>query len=307
MTNKNKVLIATSSFGEFNPEPLDMLDREGYLHVMNPYGRTLKPDELLLLAKDCTGLIAGTENLSGDLLQQLHQLKVISRCGVGMDNVDLIKAKAIGIKVFNTPDAPTLAVAELTLGLIFDLLRKISLANNLLHLHKWQKQMGNLLHGKKVGIIGFGRIGRKVAQMLQGLACEVAYCDPYVENSSSDLEMKPLVDLLKWADIISIHVSKATQIIGRSEMELLKKKIWIINTSRGSVIDEDVLFNFLKDKKIAGAALDVFSEEPYQGPLCELDNVILTPHIGSYAQEARVNMETEAVKNLLKGFKEHDT
>lgn len=298
-----KIFVSTSSFAEFSQEPLMLLEQAGYRCVLNPHGRTLKSDEIVALLQNCVGLVAGTEKLSADILSQLNQLRVISRCGAGVDNIDLAKAKEMKIKIFNTPDAPTLAVAELTLGLMLDLLRKISFMNQETHGLKWKKHMGSLLHGKRVGIIGLGRIGKKVAEMLKNFGCEVAYYDPHVEPDSLGVARKSLSDLLQWAEIVTIHVSQANSIIGRAELELLSKESLVINTSRGGVIDEEALFTFLRDKRIAGAALDVFNKEPYQGPLCELDNIILTPHIGSYAKEARINMEREAVNNLLKGLK----
>lgn len=301
MTSKN-IFISTGSFAEFSSEPLTLLKQAGYSYTLNPHGRTLKPDEIVPLMENCAGLVAGTEKLTAEILAQLKHMKVISRCGAGVDNVDLAKAKELNIQVFNTPDAPTLAVAELTIGLALNLLRKISLMDKELHASKWNKQMGNLLLGKKVGIIGYGRIGRTVATMFQSFGCQVAYCDPHVEEHVSGVEKRLLPELLRWADVISLHVSSAQEIIGRKEFELIKDGSWIINTSRGGVIDQQILFDRLNSRRIAGAALDVFAEEPYQGNLCSLDNVILTPHIGSYAKEARIRMEVEAVKNLLKGL-----
>lgn len=153
-----KIAISTTSFGEYDATPLELCKKMKYRVVINPYLRKVNSQELIRLAKDAVGLIAGTESITNDILLKLPKLKVISRCGVGLDNIELDAAKRLGIKVFNTPDAPTFAVAELTVGLILNLLRKVSQADSNIRSGKWEKPMGNLLYGKKVGIIGFGHV-----------------------------------------------------------------------------------------------------------------------------------------------------
>lgn len=297
-----KVVIATTSFAKFNTEPLDLLKMNGIEVILNPHGRKLNKDEILGLCKDALGIISGTEILDSRTLEQLKNLKVISRCGTGLDNIDLKAAKELGIRVFNTPDAPTLAVAELTLGLILCILRKIHIMDYAVRNGGWEKLTGNLLKGKKVGIVGFGRIGQKVAEILKGFSCELNYSDPYVEDGLLGLRRVSLGELLAWADIISLHVSSSERILGERELRQMKKGAWLVNVSRGSVVDESALYQVLKEGYLSGAALDVFACEPYSGPLKELKSVILTPHIGSYAKEARIEMEMQAANNLVKGL-----
>ncbi len=292
-----QIVISTSSFAQYEGSYLQRLKDEGYEVILNPYKRKVKGEELIELARDSVGLIAGTETLNEEILSSLPDLKVISRCGVGMDSVDQEAAKRLSIKVFNTPDAPTLPVVELVLGMILSLLRKVGEMDRAIRKGVWKKQMGHLLSGKRVGIIGYGRIGRKLSEVLRVMGCDTIYSDPFVEGGI------PLDDLLKTSDIISIHVSVSNQILSEKEFNLMKKGVWLINASRGGVLDETILYNYLKDKKLSGAAIDVFSEEPYDGPLRELDNVILTPHIGSYAMESRIEMERQSVDNLLTGLK----
>lgn len=307
MENKNpgpKVMISTSSFGEGDALPLKLLDEAGMNVHMNPYGRQLTPDECLSLYKDVDGIIAGTEILSAAVLKAAGNLKVISRVGVGLDNVDLEAAKQCGIKVFNTPDAPTLAVAELTLGLMLAMLRHLPRADREIHAGKWQKRMGNLLRGKVVGIIGFGRIGQKVAKLVSALDAEVVYCDPVVNITGYKKMAQD--DLLSQADIVTLHMSgggKDSPLLRDEELRRMKSGTWLVNCARGGLVDEAALVKALQEKRLAGAALDVFTKEPYTGPLSKLDNVILTPHIGSYAMESRIEMEIQAVKNLIKGLK----
>lgn len=301
-----KVIITTTSFGEYDIEPIDILEKAGFETILNPYGRKLKKDEVVDLCKDATGIIAGTETLDAEVMEKLTKLKVISRCGSGLANVDLDTAKRLDIKVFNTPDAPIVAVAELTVGLILNLLRKVCWMDKNLRNEQWEKMMGNLLNKKKVGIKGLGRIGKKVAELLRPFGCEIAYADPFVDDGLLGIKRLSFDDLLGWADIITIHVSVKDRLVGEKEFRLMKKGAWLVNTSRGGVVDEKVLYEHLKNGYLAGAALDVFEEEPYAGPIKELDNVIVTPHIGSYAKETRVKMEREAVENLIKGLRGED-
>lgn len=298
-----KIVITTTSFGQYDSMPLEILKKNGFEVVRNPYGRKVTPDEAVALCQGAAGLIAGTETLDSGALSALTGLKVISRCGTGMDNVDIDAANKLGIKVFNTPDAPTQAVAELTVGLILNLLRKVSAMHLAVRQGKWEKMMGNLLSEKNVGIVGFGRIGKKVAELLQPFGCTISYCDPQVKTDMPGLKRLGLEALLEWAEIISLHVSGEEQLIGAREIGLMKKGAWLVNAARGGLVDESALYQALRDGKLSGAALDVFAAEPYAGELKGLDNVILTPHIGSYARESRIKMEIAAVENLLTGLR----
>lgn len=295
------IFISTSSFAEYDKLPLKLLGDTGMKAQVNPYKRQLTREECLLHYKDIDGLIAGTEALTAEVLQSAPKLKVISRVGVGLDNVDIAAARKRGIKVFNTPDAPTAAVAELTLGLMLALLRHIPRGDREIRAGKWQKRMGNLLKGKKVGIIGLGRIGQKVAELVQALGAQVIYCDPAVDKK--DYKKLTLDELLAQADIVTLHLSGGGTLLGKNELQHMKQGSYLINCARGGIVDEVALAQLLQEGWLAGAALDVFNREPYTGPLAKLDSVILTPHIGSYAIESRVEMEVEAVKNLIEGLK----
>jgi len=307
-----KIAITTTSFGKFDDQPLQRLKDSGFRVVLNPYGRRLSSDEVVELAANAVGLIAGTESLNRSVLERLSKLRSLSRCGSGLDNIDLEAAAQLNIKVDNTPFAPTIAVAELTVGLILNLLRKVGLMNREMRTGIWKKQMGNLLNGKQVGIIGFGRIGQKTGSLLTSLGCRVFYYDTVTIDSRIEkfktLGIKKLGmdSLLKKSDIVVIHVSGKYEkpLLDATKLNIIKKGAWLVNTARGEAVDEDALFYALKEGHIAGAALDVFKMEPYSGPLLKLDNVILTPHIGSYAKEARVEMELAAVENLLNGIHE---
>ena len=304
---KNKVVITTTSFAEYDPAPLTLLKEKGFIVTANTFGRRLNKNEILDMCSDSIGIVAGTEIYDQDTLKQLKNLRAISRCGSGMENIGLDSAKRLGIKVFNTPDAPILAVAELTVGLILALLRRITIMDSEIRIGAWKKRMGNLLSGKRIGIIGFGRIGKKAAELLKSIGGDVCYTDPIVKSKGDNTFSKVgFEELLRSSDIISLHLPYSKEnhnLIGKREISLIRKGSFLVNTSRGGIIDENALYSALKVNKLAGVALDVFEKEPYNGPLKKLNNVILTPHIGSYAKEARIEMETKAVKNLLEALK----
>jgi len=299
-----KIAITTSTFAKYDSKPLTILDKNNIKYILNPYRRKLKKNELIEIAADCDGIIAGTEIIDKSVFDMLPELKVISRCGVGMDNVDLKTAENRGISVLRTPFGPTAAVAELVIGLMLDLVRKINLMNNELKNGLWEKRMGNLLSGKNVGIIGFGRIGQKVADLLQSFNVNIAYSD--IHEVDNRYPKKSLDELLEWSNIVTLHCNASsdnTALIGKNELAKMNKESWLINTSRGGLVDENALFEAINKKEIKGAALDVFEKEPYDGPLKKLENIILTPHVGSYAKEGRIEMEIQSVNNLIEGLK----
>lgn len=298
-----KVAITTSSFAQFSDEPLEMLRRAGVEYLLNPHGRKLTEAEALEMLAGCVGVVAGTEPLTAEVIGALSGLKVISRCGVGMDNVDCAAAQTCGIGVCNTPFGPTLAVAELVLGLALNLLRNVNLMDRELRAGTWKKRMGANLAGKRLGVVGMGRIGSAVAAAFVPHDVEVAYCDPGVEDAP--FARMDLEELLAWADIVSLNCSAPAgggPLLDRRLLGLMRPGAWLINCARGGLVDEGALREALIEGALAGAALDVFEREPYQGELAGLDNVILTPHIGSYARESRVRMEVDAVRNLLSGL-----
>ncbi len=297
-----RVLITTSSFGKADKRPLELC-REKCEVTLNPYGRKLTTEEFIDLTADADAVIAGVENITREALVQRPNIKVISRCGVGMDNIDQQACRESGIKLYNTPNASVASVAELTVTIMLDLLKNVSNMNRDLKAGTWNKMTGLMLEGKHIGIIGLGRIGRRVAELLRVFGVEIAYTD--IQDMKNDFTYMEKQELLSWADIITIHASdceEGTYLIGAEDIQKMKDTSFLVNTSRGRFIDEDALYDALNTKRIQGAALDVYNEEPYQGKLCELDNVILTPHISSSAKEGRAVMEMEAVQNLFEGL-----
>lgn len=297
------VLVTTSSFAVQDPGPLNRLKAKGLQVVLNPFQRKLSEPEVsdLIKTHGPVGIIAGVEPLTRAALTSSENLKIVSRCGIGMDSVDLEAARELGITVTNTPDAPTVPVAELTIGLILALLRGITTSDAGIRQGKWIRPMGHLLQDKTVGIIGCGRIGSRVAKLLSAFRCKVLGYDPAALESDY-FESANLDELLAQADIVTLHLpysDKTRHIINTSHLRAMKKGAFLINASRGGLVDEQALCACLQGGHIAGAALDSFEQEPYNGPLIDFENVILTGHIGSYAREGRVFMEEQAVDNLL--------
>jgi D-3-phosphoglycerate dehydrogenase len=300
-----KILISPSSFGQCGDEPLNILNSAGYEVINNPYGRKLTEREVIEIAKECIGIVAGVEPLTSTVMDSLPNLKCISRVGVGMDSVDLDYAKTKNIVVTNTPDGPSQAVAELTIGLTYSLLRKIPQAHLDIVNGRWNKQIGNLLLNKTIGVIGLGRIGKLTTQMFRALGNQVKAYDLYPDAdwcNQNGVTIETLEDVLRNSDIVCIHIPGSkdkSPVITEEHLKFMQPSSFLINVSRGGVVDEEVLLNYLTDNKIAGAAIDVFSDEPYSGPFTQLKNVVLTPHLGSYASEGKLKMEVDAVNNLI--------
>jgi len=305
-----KVLISPSSFGQIKSQPLDILTENEFEIVVNPYGRKLTESEVINLAKNCIGIVAGLEPLTQQVINACPDLRCISRVGAGMDNVDLEYAKQKGVVVINTPNGPTRSVAELTLAMTLSLLRKIPQADASLKNKQWKKETGNLIFEKKVGIIGLGRIGKLVAELFRGIGNPVIGFDFYPDKEwakKNNIKLESFDDVIGQSDILTLHIPNnkdKSPIIGEKEIRKMKTGAFLINIARGEVVDEDALYNALKTNKLKGAAIDVFSREPYDGPLCELSNVVLTPHIGSYAEEGKLQMEIDAVNNLINALEQ---
>jgi len=300
---RNKVLIGPSTFAALDSSPAEKLIDAGFEVVNNPFGRKFTVNELINLLPGVTGLIAGLEDLNREVMEG-SDLQIISRCGSGMSNVDLKAAESLGIKVCSTPDGPTTSVAELTIGLLLSMLRLVYKMNMSMHHRKWDKQIGTQLNGKVVAIVGFGLIGRTVCRLLKAFEAGVVAVDPSFSGVVDGTQIMSLEDALKKADIVILHCSDDSILLGEDEFKLMKKGVYLLNVARGNLIDETSLIHALEGGHVAGACLDSFAEEPYNGPLCDYEQVILTPHVGSYTSECRLMMEMEAVNNLIEAFEQ---
>lgn len=306
MSAKSDIFVTLSTFAEYSKEPLRLLQQSKFSFQTNSYGRRIKPAEVIEFGRDSRGLVAGVEPYTAETLAKLPELLCISRCGVGIDSIDLVEAKRRGITVLNTPDEPIIAVVELTLTMILALLRQLPKVNNLTHKRKWKRVAGNLLSGKTLGIIGLGRIGQRLVELIEPFDVTVLAVEPFPNNEwveDHNVELLELQELLPRADIISIHAAHAEKnpfFLGAKEFAQMKSGAWLVNMARGDMLDDEALNEALNSGQISGAGLDVFPQEPYTGPLCDNQRVIMTPHQATLTIETRVAMETQAVENLLR-------
>ena len=302
-----KALITTVPFAAINKLPLELLKSANIDYIFNPLNKKLTENELIKLVSDVDILIAGTEPITRRVLDKAPKLKMISRVGIGLDSVDLLAAREKNIKVSFTPDAPAPAVAELTMGLIFSLLRSIHLSNAQLHEGKWNRIFGRRISEVTIGIIGVGRIGSRVIRRTKPFGTPRFLVNDIDPSKRKDLDFKlewvSKEKIYKESDIICIHLplTKHTKnMIQKKDMLLMKKDAAIINVSRGGIINESDLYEVLKSGHLSGAAIDVFEEEPYIGKLTEIDRCILTAHMGSMSFDCRSRMEIEATEEVVR-------
>ena len=302
-----KVLITTVPFGKENRMPLDLLEMHNIEYVINPLNKKLTEDDLVGLISDYDVIIAGTEKITDKVMTKGDNVKFISRVGIGLDSVDLLAAERHGIIVSYTPDAPAPAVADLTMGLMYSLLRKVHEANIQLHQGNWHRYFGKRLADCSIGLIGAGRVGSLVLKNLQALGCKrILYYDKKVrfkEENNEQVVFSDKEEIYKMCDIISLHIPldiETKNMITIKEMRLMKKNSFLINTARGGIINERDLCIALQEKLIAGAAIDAFEDEPYSGELVKHDNCILTAHMGSMTADCRARMEIEATEEAIR-------
>ncbi len=296
-----KILIGPSSFDPNYSGPLIKLKESGFDVIENPFKRKIKKQELMhILNKDVIGLLAGLETLDDEVLSS-SSLKVISRVGSGISNIDTKSIEKNNIKLFSIPNGPVDSVAELTVGNIINLFKQTIPMNNYMHTKSWNRILGNEMKNKNVVIIGFGRIGKRLANILSSFNMNIFIVDPFVNQNKEkdDFKFLNLDEALPIADIVTIHVNIEECIISDQEFGMMKKGSYLCNASRGGVVDEKALIRSIENNRISGAWIDAFVEEPYFGKMSQMDQIILTPHIGSYTKECRYNMEMEATENLL--------
>lgn len=298
----HKIAIGTSTFGKSSPLPLELLRKAGCSIELNPYERTMSEDEIKKHLQGIDGLIAGLEPLNESVLSESKTLKVISRVGVGTSNIDFDAARRRNIEIFSTPDAPTEAVAEFTVGAIINLTRRLLGFNSNLKEGNWKKSFTPGLSNTPVLIIGFGRIGKSVAQKLKVFNAQILVYDPYIKAGHEDFDFVSLEEGLARAKVITVHASGESQLLGPSEFSLMKNTPYLINAARGKLIHEESLLKALHSGTLSGAWIDVFAKEPYTGPLLEQPSCFVSPHISGYTPQARLNMEVQAVENLLRGL-----
>ena len=289
-------------------EAIEMLKNNGF----EVKYEELDHDGLLKEIADYDALIVRSRTkVTADIIEKgaSGKLKVIGRAGIGVDNIDVKKATELGIKVVNAPTGSTISVAELAIAHMLALARFIPKADSSMKRGEWLKKQlkGIELHGKTLGLIGSGRIAQHVAKIAKGLGMNVLVYSPHCTDEKAEkmgARRATLEEVLRESDFASLHIPKTEEtyhLIDKEKLSLMKPTAYLINCARGGVVDEDALYEFLKEGKIAGAAIDVFEEEPPKGSkLLELDNVVLTPHIGANTKEAQIRAGTICAEQVMK-------
>jgi len=301
-----KVLVTPRSFSSTSEKPKKILEDKKYELIYNDKGRPYSKKEMIDLVKDIDGIIVGIDYLGKEVIEEANRLKVISKYGVGTDNIDIEEAAKKNIIVTNTPTANNQAVADLAFCHIMSLARKITKANNSTKSGEWERFIGNSVYKKNLGIIGLGKIGKALVKRAKGFDMNILAYDVYPDQKyakDNDIKYVKLPELYKKSDFISVHVplnSQTKNLIGKKEFEIMKDSAFLINTSRGGIVNEDDLYEALKNNKIKGAAMDAFiNEPPKNSPLKELENIIMTSHNGAYTEEAIEKMGVQAAENLI--------
>ncbi|MBU2510524.1 phosphoglycerate dehydrogenase [bacterium] len=313
--SKPKIFISTVPFGEFDQTPIELLDNTGWEYQINPLGRKLTAEEIGEFTEEYDGLIAGTEDI-GLVLKKAKKLRVVARVGIGLDSVPLAECKKEKITVCYTPDAVTLAAAEFTAGLMLCGTRYIVNADKQLREGNWHRLQGRRLENLVIGLVGFGRIGSSVVRLLSGfrpkeivindLKDKTAEIKKLQEQYGLLIRQSSKEELYKYSDIVSLHVplsTKTLNLINKEVFAILKPDAFLLNVARGGIVNESDLFDWLSASKERFAAMDVFAQEPYQGNLISLDNIILTQHMGSCSIDCRGQMELQATQDVINFFR----
>ncbi|MGA2111652.1 MAG: phosphoglycerate dehydrogenase [Anaerolineales bacterium] len=308
-----RVLAASLSFCKLSlqEEPGDKLRAAGIQIDVNSKGQQFTETELLSLIEGYDGIIVGADPMTAAVINKGTNLKIIAKNGVGYDNIDLKAATERHIYVTYTPGAVERTVADSTFALILVLARNIHKGDASIRRGQWERIIGSDVWHKKLGILGLGRIGKNVVRRSKGFEMEVYACDPAADAAFCEQNGVHLVDLetlFKTCDIVTLHApldETTRHIVNDGTLALMKPDALLINTSRGDLVDEQALYRALKEKRIAGAAIDVFSKEPppKDFPLLELANVVLTPHMAGYSRDALLFSGDMIAESIIAAFR----
>jgi len=302
-----RVLVTPTSYASQDESLKTILEEQVKEVVYNTTGKPLSSTQLQSLLPGIDGMIAGLDEIDAAAMAVAPDLIVISRYGVGYNNVDLKAAKLNNITVTNTPGANAKSVAELTIALILNLLRPVLPAAKGVQDGEWPRLKGTCLEGKTVGLIGLGAIGKETARRLSGFDCQILAYD-IIKNEEfaeqNNVAYMPLDLLLNQADIVSLHLPGTPDTAGTVDEDFfgkMKTGSWIVNTAQGELIDEAALIRALNSGKLRGAAVDVYQQEPpdKKNPLLKMENVIATPHMGAHSDSATNAMGRIALEECL--------
>lgn len=305
-----RVLVGSRSFGKASPEHVARLEAAGCEVIPNTTGRGYAAAELMAALRSVDAIITGTDELTGEVIRSAERLRTIAKHGVGLDGIDLDAARERGIVVSATPGAIHDAVADHTLGLLLAVARRIVPAHESTDRGKWGNFIGVELRGRTLGLVGLGRIGKGVCVRAQAFGMRVVAHDPFPDEpfaAANGVRFLPLDELLGTADVVSLHAAGGggeRPILGGTELRRMKPSAVLINTARGGLVDEAALAAALREGRLAGAGLDVFTVEPPHGsPLIGLPTVVHTPHIAGQTAEGLVRMGEMTVENCLRALR----
>ncbi|WP_299092009.1 phosphoglycerate dehydrogenase [uncultured Metabacillus sp.] len=299
-----KVISTSPSFGMYSNEPIEYLNHHGIELVR--ISDQAPQSEWFSAVEDADALIIGYTEINQHLLDHAPNLKIVCKHGVGVDNIDLEATKQKSVWATNVPDGNKMAVADYAFGLFFSLARNIPQANALTKGGEWPRIIGTEVFGKTLGVVGLGRIGKEVVRRAKGFDMRIIAFDPYPDLAFAEehgVEFTELSDLLRRSDFVTLHMplnEQTKNLIGSDELNMMKDTAYLINVSRGGMVDEHALYTGLVEKKIAGAAVDVFLKEPVTDhPLFSLPNFIATSHIAGYTYEAINKVGMTCVENIV--------
>lgn len=305
-----KILITSEFFCKFDSLARDILTNAGHTVIDNPYGhKFLSPEEIIRYSHDADAFICDLEKINKDVINASPSLKIVSRRGVGVDSVDTAYCAEKGIEVARTLGIVERPVAELVMAYILQFSRRVATLSSDMQSGIWEKKECHSVDGKTLGIVGMGRVAYEVARRASAFGMKIIYCD-VAENEKAKKDFgavrADLETVLANADFVSLHTPLTEKTRGMFNYETLckmKKSAYIINTSRGAVINSDDLKKTLSENLIKGAAIDVFDVEPEtESPLKGMENVILTPHVGTFTQEIFIGMDRAAAQNVVDFF-----
>ncbi|WP_341279473.1 phosphoglycerate dehydrogenase [Paenibacillus sp. FSL H8-0537] len=310
MSTKHKVLVTATNYSLLCADAKRMLEEAGCEIIENQLGRPHTFEELAPLVADIDGVVAGVDTWDEAIFKLAPKLKGIARFGVGVDNIDLAKAREYGIKVANVPGGNANAVAELTIGLILSMLRNIPTLERSARRGYWDRTVGTELAVRTVGLLGFGNIAQMVAKKLQGFDVEIIAYDKYPNEEKAKALRVKLVsseEVLAQSDVVSMHLPSLKEtyhMMSDEQFERMKPTAYFVNTARGALVDEQALYKALKQGSIAGAAIDVYEQEPVaaDNKLFELDKLIATPHTAAETTETYYRVGLDTAQALLDIF-----
>lgn len=298
----SEVVVLARSFGRASSEPLEILEKAGLSVTFKSNPEPENESMVAELIGNAEAVIVGVDRIGEKVLSLCSHLKVVSKHGIGVDNIDLEAARRRGVIVANAPGTNSESVADMAFLFILSCARHMKLLLEQVRNKKWSSPLlGSELEGKTLGVLGLGRIGKGVARRALGFGMRVIYFDPFVEDA--DFTKVELKELFRLSDFVTLHLPLSLQtkhLVNEQLLSLMKREAFLINTARGELVDEEALYRFLKEERIAGAGLDVLSfEPPFESPLLTLPNVLVTPHVSAHTREANLKMGKIAALNVV--------